>query len=82
MFAVPRKRHAALSILAPSLLAEADSVATTEAFTQMLSLGLSVLLISIYGLGFVFSLDTHREFFGDPEHAESGEVQWRFGAVR
>ena len=46
------------------------------AFTQVLSLGLALLLIATYGLGLMFSLKTHREFFGGAEHAESGEVPW------
>jgi Ca2+:H+ antiporter len=35
-----------------------------------------MLLILIYGLGMVFSLKTHREFFGSAEHGEAGEVPW------
>jgi Ca2+:H+ antiporter len=70
---------ATIAMLIPSVLADADTVATSAAFTQMLSLGLSVLLIGIYGLGLVFSLKTHREFFGSANHAESSEVQWPLG---
>jgi Ca2+:H+ antiporter len=70
---------ATIAMLIPSVLAEADTAATSAAFTQMLSLGLSVLLIGIYGLGLVFSLKTHREFFGSANHAESSEVQWPLG---
>jgi Ca2+:H+ antiporter len=36
-------------------------------FTQTLSLCLAILLITIYGLGLLFSLKTHREFFGAAE---------------
>jgi Ca2+:H+ antiporter len=35
-----------------------------------------VLLIVTYGLCLLFSLKTHREFFGEADHAEAGEVQW------
>lgn len=48
-------------------------------FTAKLSLGLSVLLITAYGLGLLFSLKTHRELFGDAEHAEAGEAAWPMG---
>ena len=49
------------------------------AFTDKLSVGLAVLLIMTYGLGMVFSLKTHREFFGSAEHAEAGEAPWPIG---
>jgi Ca2+:H+ antiporter len=38
--------------------------------------GLALLLIIIYGLGMVFSLGTHREFFGSAQHGEDGEAPW------
>lgn len=66
---------AAIAMLIPSALAEADST-TAAAFTQKLSVGLSVLLILAYGMGLVFSLKTHREVFGGAEHAETGEAPW------
>ena len=56
-------------------LAEADA-----AFTQTLSLCLAILLITIYGLGILFSLKTHREFFGAAEeHGEEGHGTWPLG---
>jgi Ca2+:H+ antiporter len=67
---------ATVAMLVPSVLADADASATTVAFTQALSLGLSVLLILIYGLGLVFSLKTHREFFTGAVHAEADETEW------
>ncbi len=45
-------------------------------FTQVLSLCLAVLLIVTYGLGLLFTLKTHREFFTGAGHAESGEEAW------
>jgi Ca2+:H+ antiporter len=48
-------------------------------FTEKLSVCLSVLLIATYGLGLVFSLKTHREFFGDAKHTETGEAPWSLG---
>jgi Ca2+/H+ antiporter len=38
-----------------------------------------VLLIAAYGLGLLFSLKTHREFFGGTKHAETGEARWPLG---
>jgi Ca2+:H+ antiporter len=73
---------ATIAMLIPSVLAEADTAAaaaTAAAFTQVLSMGLSVLLIGIYALGLVFSLRTHREFFVSPEHTEPDEVRWTLG---
>jgi Ca2+:H+ antiporter len=69
---------ATVAILIPSAVTEADSVAGS-AFTETLSVGLSVLLIATYGLGLLFSLKTHRELFGSAEHAEAGEAPWPLG---
>ena len=66
---------AAIAMLIPSALVQADST-TAAAFTQKLSVGLSVLLILAYGMGLLFSLKTHREVFGGAEHAETGEAPW------
>jgi len=70
---------ATIAILIPSVVAETDAPATSATFTQTLSAGLSVLLIVIYGLGLVFSLKTHREFFAGSDHREDDEVQWPLG---
>ena len=69
---------ATVALLVPSAVSQADSVAGA-AFTQQLSVGLSVLLMVAYGLGMLFSLKTHREFFGSAEHAEHGEKPWPMG---
>jgi Ca2+:H+ antiporter len=50
-----------------------------SAFTQQLSVGLSVLLIVADGLGLLFSIRTHREIFGGADHAEAGEAPWPIG---
>jgi Ca2+:H+ antiporter len=50
-----------------------------EPETQTMLFVLAVLLIVAYGLGLVFSLKTHREFFGGAEHAEAGEAPWPIG---
>jgi len=67
-----------IALLVPSAVAEADS-ATGAAFTNKLSVGLAVLLIAAYGLGMLFSLKTHREFFGSVTHGEEGEEPWPIG---
>ena len=63
---------ATIALLVPSAVSQADSVAGA-AFTQKLSVGLSVLLIVAYALGMLFSLKTHRELFASAEHGEAGE---------
>jgi len=68
---------ATVALLIPSMLAEAESA--TPEFTQTLSLGLSLLLIASYALSLLFSLGTHREFFGSADHGEGGEPAWPMG---
>jgi Ca2+:H+ antiporter len=70
---------ATIALLIPSLLAEVDSVTVTAELMQSLSVGLAVLLIVTYGLGMLFSLKTHREFFGAAEHGDGGEAAWPTG---
>jgi Ca2+:H+ antiporter len=67
---------ATIALLIPSVLAESDSSRSTPEFVQLLSLCLSVLLVVTYALGLIFSLKTHREFFGSAEHAEHDETIW------
>lgn len=66
---------ATIALLVPSAIAQVDSEAGV-AFTNQLSVGLAVLLIIAYGLGMLFSLKTHREFFGSEAHGEEGEEPW------
>ena len=68
---------ASIALLVPSAVSQADSVPMAE-FAQKLSLSLSVLLIAAYGLGLLFSLKTHREFFASSEHVEADtkEASW------
>jgi Ca2+:H+ antiporter len=62
---------ATVALLIPSAVSQADSVAGA-AFTQQLSVGLSILLIAAYGSGMFFSLKTHPELFAS---ADSGETE-------
>jgi Ca2+:H+ antiporter len=67
---------ATIAVLVPSVLVDAETVKANPTFTEALSTAIAVLLIAIYGLGLLFSLKTHREFFGGADHAEPGEAQW------
>ena len=66
---------ATVALLMPSAISEADAV-SGPAFAQKLSLSLAVLLMVGYGLGLLFTLGTHREFFASVEHAEEDEEPW------
>jgi Ca2+:H+ antiporter len=69
---------ATIALLIPSATSEAVSAAGAE-FTQTLSVGLAVLLITTYGLGMVFSLKTHPELFASAETGKTGEATWPVG---
>jgi Ca2+:H+ antiporter len=62
---------ATVALFVPSAIADVDSPAGA-AFSQHLSLGLAVLLIAAYALGLVFSLKTHRAFFGSEGREHEG----------
>jgi Ca2+:H+ antiporter len=66
---------ATVALLIPSAISHVDSASHSE-FTGKLSVGLSVLLIAVYGLGMLFSLKTHRELFASAESAEAHETTW------
>ena len=72
---------ATIALLMPSAVSGADSV-SGSAFTHKLSVGLAVLLIVAYGLGMLFSLKTHSEFFGGagPCRSRRSAVADRAGA--
>ncbi len=69
---------ATIALLVPSMLTEVDAKSAATGFTQTLSLWLSILLIGCYALGMLFSLKTHREFFGSAHH-EGDEAPWPMG---
>ncbi|MCA1404477.1 calcium/proton exchanger [Ensifer sp. IC3342] len=66
---------ATIAILVPSVISEVDR-APAAAFSQKLSLGLAILLITVYGLGMLFSLRTHRELFASVGHADEDQKPW------
>ena len=69
---------ATIALLVPSAVG-GGTAAPEVAFTQTLSLCLAILLITIYGLGLLFSLKTHREFFGAAEQHGEEEHPWPLG---
>jgi Ca2+:H+ antiporter len=69
---------ATVALLVPSAVTFADAT-SGAAFTRTLSLGLALVLIVAYGLGMLFSLKTHREFFGSVAHGDEGESPWPMG---
>jgi Ca2+:H+ antiporter len=70
---------ATIALLVPSAVAAQQNSPAESGFLQKLSLGLAVLLIAAYGLGMLFQLKTHREFFASAEHDEEGETPWPIG---
>src|SRR5262245_30706471 len=71
---------ATVALLVPSAVTAVDSASAT-AFVQSVSVGLAALLICSYGLGLVFSLNTHRELFGSEEHGGDEEAPWPIGVA-
>jgi Ca2+:H+ antiporter len=66
---------ATVALLVPSTVADVGSTAGAT-FTAQVSVGLSVLLITAYGLGLLFSLGTHRELFASAAARDEGEAHW------
>ena len=64
---------ATIAILVPSVVGEPGTSAASAKFTHALSASLAVVLIVVYALGLLFSLKTHREFFGAAEHKHEEE---------
>lgn len=71
---------ATVALLTPSFLGQVDDLPSTE-FMRELSLGLSVLLLAAYGLGLLFSLKTHQEFFKSVEAGVEKEAPWPLAAA-
>src|SRR5215472_11642177 len=65
---------ATVALLIPSAVSRAQSDGGAT-FTRKLSAGLAVLLLLTYALGMLFSLKTHREFFGSREDKEGDETK-------
>jgi Ca2+:H+ antiporter len=73
---------ATIALLIPSSIAQTDATVPTK-FMHDLSVGISILLILVYGLGMFFSLKTHREFFAsaqvEGQAEEEAEKPWPMG---
>jgi Ca2+:H+ antiporter len=69
---------ATVALLMPSAIAKVDT-ASAAAISAKLSVGLAILLILAYGLGMLFSLKTHREWFAGAAHGDAGEAPWPIG---
>ena len=67
---------AAIALLIPSSVGRVDGLGPE--FTQSLSVGLSVILLVTYALSLLFSLKTHRNFFGSAGGDEH-EASWPMG---
>ena len=71
---------AAVALLVPSAVKQADSSVVAD-FTNRLSVGLSLVLIGTYALGTLFSLKTHKEFFGSAVHGDGDEAVLPIGVA-
>ena len=67
---------ASVALLVPSLLVSTGSTDSTR-FVHDVSLAIAIILIVTYGLGLLFSLKTHSEFFVGKRAEESGESEER-----
>ena len=66
---------ATIALLVPSIVGVTNTdAAAGPAFIAKLSLSLAVLLIVVYALGLLFSLKTHKEFFGSTRHADAADA--------
>jgi Ca2+:H+ antiporter len=66
---------ATIALLAPAAVADLD-LARGDGMAQTLSVGLAVLLVAAYGLGLLFSLQTHKELFASKDHDETSSATW------
>jgi Ca2+:H+ antiporter len=64
---------ATIALLVPSMMAAGSGAAQDGGFLQALSLSLAILLFVTYALGLLFSLKTHKEFFGSVRHGPDGD---------
>src|SRR6202000_1135837 len=69
---------ATIALLAPAAVADLD-LARGDGMAQKLSVGLSLLLITAYGLGLLFSLKTHNELLASEDHGEKAAATWPVG---
>ena len=70
---------ATVALLVPSTVTSVNDEGAAR-FTHTLSVGLSMLLLTTYGLGLLFSLRTHRELFASAEHGPQ-DGHWPISAA-
>jgi len=70
---------ATIALLIPSAASHIEAL-QTPAFMQSLSLGLAAILMTTYALSLLFSLKTHRDFFGSAGSAEHEDAPWPLAA--
>jgi Ca2+:H+ antiporter len=66
---------ATVALMVPSAVTGVEASGRAQ-FLSILSVGMSVLLIAVYGLGMLFSLKTHKEMYASVETGEAGEPPW------
>ena len=66
---------ATIALVVPSAVARVDQV-NVASYMLPLSLGLSCILLTVYGLSLLFSLGTHRDVFASAGSEEHGEEPW------
>jgi Ca2+:H+ antiporter len=66
---------ATFALMVPSAITAADS----QAVTQKLSLGISIVLIVTYALGLLFTLGTHRQLLASATSDKHSDGQWPLG---
>jgi Ca2+:H+ antiporter len=71
---------ATVALLVPSTVTSGDPV-LDRSFLPALSVGLSVMLIAAYALGLLFSLGTHKEWFGSDGEGAEHDAPWPLGTA-
>lgn len=71
---------ATVALLVPSTVSSGDPDAD-RVFLPTLSVGLSLLLMVSYALGLLFSLGTHKEWFGSSGEGEAHHEPWPIGTA-
>jgi len=70
---------ATIALLIPSAMGR-ENMPQAQEIAQKVSLCLAIMLIVIYGLGLIFTLKTHRDFFGAVTHGgEEEAAPWPIG---
>src|SRR6185295_2352571 len=71
---------ATVALLVPSTVTDPDTL-QSAAFMHAVSVCLAVLLIVVYGLGLLYSLETHPELFRAAQAVEASRAAWPIGVA-